>query len=112
MKVEPTIDCYVLVIGASDSSVNLKKSLFYIRKLFKYNSLTDKTFFHQNQNMESNSFEVQIPEFAIQYLDKRTMNYIVKNARSLIETKKRFISYRPIDNTWYINSEALYANSL
>jgi hypothetical protein len=113
MKAEPTIDCYVLVIGASDSGFkSIKNSMFFLRDIFKYNSLEDKTFSRQNDNMKSNSFEIQIPQFALQYLDNNNMKYIIKNYKMLIETKKRFISYRPMDNTWYINEKALHGNPL
>jgi hypothetical protein len=112
MSLTPTLDCYILVIGASDSSIDPRSTIFYLRKLFKYNSLTDKTFFHQNQNTNSNSFEVQIPDFALEFLGKKELFYILDNAEQLIETKKRFISYRPKDNTWYVNTGALYGNPL
>ena len=62
--------------------------------------------------MESTSFEIQIPQFALEYLDEKAMNYILENAQTLIETKRRFISYRPRDNVWYVNTGALYGNPL
>jgi hypothetical protein len=84
------LDCYIWVVGAYDitpMSESIRR--YQVKNIFKYNSLKDRDFKHQNDIVNKHSFEVQIPDFLIKGVTNwisatkqvTAIHYDVKNDR-------------------------------
>ena len=61
---EPTLNCYIWVVGSHTHWIENGKNVYKVKKIFHYNSLEDRTFENSNYNLTF-AFEIQLPEFII-----------------------------------------------
>ena len=89
---EPTLNCYIWVVGAHTHWVENGLQLYTPKRIFFYNSLEDRTFKNANYNLTF-AFEVQLPEFIIGVSSK--MSKQVMNGE-----KQGTVVYNPSNKKW------------
>ena len=93
-NLKPFLNCYIWVVGAYDyKNINGEK-IYKLKKIFFYNSLTDRTFDNQNE-LSSYSFEIQIPEFVITGVTREISEMV-------IEGKIEFPLLKMVKGSWVL----------
>jgi len=91
---EAFLNCYIWVVGANTETIKNNCLVFFVKKVFKYNSLLDIEFRNANDNLTP-FFEVQVPDFMIQGVTE-------KLSEEILNGKKQKVYYNNLKKIWYV----------